>query len=84
MPYKFRPGVVHIEDNLGNSTNIMGLLSDSNGTSSNCNCGSISNSYIMQRNTMKKSMASLPSTGSGSTTGQGTGNSNNSTGFGFK
>ena len=42
------------------------------------------NSYIMQRNTMKKSMASLPSTGSGSTTGQGTGNSNNSTGFGFK
>ena len=48
MPYKFRPGVVHIEDNLGNSTNIMGLLSDSNGTSSNCNCGSISNSYITQ------------------------------------
>lgn len=50
MPYKFRPGVVHIEDNLGNSTNIMGLLSDPNGASSNsnCNCGSISNSYIMQ------------------------------------
>lgn len=48
MPYKFRPGIVHIEDNLGNSTNIMGLLSNSNGTSSNCNCGSISNSYIVQ------------------------------------
>ncbi len=42
------------------------------------------NSYIIQRNSMKKSMASLTSTGSGITTGQGTGNSNNSTGFGFK
>ena len=54
MPYKFRPGVVHIEDNLGNSTNIMGLLSDSNGTSSNCNCRSIYNANLYYTYSIKE------------------------------
>ena len=45
MAFKYRPGIVHLEDNKGNSVNIMGLLSDSN-SSSSCNCDSISNPYI--------------------------------------